>query len=231
MSRFSGLPEPSSRISAIRDVTAAGNGAAGTRRFDDLLARGASLGSSTRLAAHRAEKTGEPVISRTISTQTQSPSVKPAAKAVVAAKSTPTVAAAPPKPVPPAIPADVRVQGPKAVAAYTSGYLRAKARGEELSKHPAVAGRSAEAMKMFREGKTNAEIIAALTADRRASASDEIWARARASIDGSGAAPAAPTIAAEPATPDHKPSAAEAKADAVWAKARASIDGHRAIAR
>lgn len=221
MTRFAGLPE--------RQNTAPKLGA----RFSNLPEQLASMSRPENVDRIRAAAKGEAFTGRLATTKrTAAEPTKPVARpATPPAPARAVKASAPPKPLPLTIPADVAAQGPEAVAAYESGYLRAKARGEELSKHPAVAGRSAEAMKMFREGKTNAEIIAALTADRQASASDEIWARARASVDGSGAAPAAPTIAAEPATPDHKPSAAEAKADAVWAKARASIDSHRAIAR
>lgn len=198
MSRFSGLPEPRSRISAIRDVTATGNGAAGARRFDDLLARGASLGSSTRLAAHRAEKVGEPVIARTSSAKAETSAVKPAANPVVAAKSGPTVAAALVKREPWKVPADVEAKGATAAAGYRVVFEAVSDQLGRMAKLPAAEGRVGSVIHMVAGRLSDAEIKSKVERQLsdRDRASDAMWERARAR---SGSPSPAPKASAAPA--------------------------------
>lgn len=75
---------------------------------------------------------------------------------------------APPKPVEIAIPADVAALGPEAVAAYKRCHACAEARLAQLSAHPAVAGRFAEAIDLFKRGMSNSDIVAQLTKEERA---------------------------------------------------------------
>lgn len=233
MTRFAGLPDrntapsPGARFASLPDELASMRQPA---RIDHIRAVWANHCSESSIdSAHHRDEMAR------LGT-TKATTAKPTAAApkriapTVATPSKPT-ASAPPKPLPLSIPADVAAQGPEAVAAYESGYLRAKSRAEELSKHPAVAGRSAEAMQLFSQGKSNSEIISALSADQRAKAADAVWAKARASIDGQrGSAASAPAEPTNQPASARKLTAAEMKADAVWDRARASLDGNRPLA-
>ena len=206
MSRFSGLPEPRqnsepenrTRIARIRAATAGGSHG---RRFDELL----SKGSSSRLAAHQQSKGTVVGSASARRLAADPPKSMHAAKPVSAA---PKATAASTKPKPEIIiPADVAALGSVAVAAYKVGYARTVARLAQLSKHPAVAGRSAEAISLVKQGMSNAEIIAHLTKDQRAQAADAVWTKAIAAVYG------------------NKQSTSEATSETVWNRAIAKVHG------
>lgn len=213
MSRFSGLP----------DLLAKGPATPGAR-FANLPEQLASMSRPENVDRIRAAAKGEAFTGRLGTTKTQKPAAaapKPSAPAATAPKKSP---AQTPQPPAIAIPADVAARGPEAVAAYEVGYARAMVRGAELSKHPAVAGRSAEAMQLFSQGKSNSEIISALTVDQRAKAADAVWAKARASIYGQrGSAASAQAEPTNQPASAHKLTVEEMKADAVWDRARAAV--------
>lgn len=163
--------------------------------------------SSTRLAAHLAAKAGasasagdKKVASAPGATSRVAPSTR--------ANATPTKSQI-------VIPPDVAAMGSEAVAAYKVGHARAEARLAELARNPAIAGRSGQALALFNAGRSNAEIVAELTKEARAKAADDVWARARASVDGSRTA----TAGNEETARQTKPRTA----DDVWARARASL--------
>lgn len=204
MTRFAGLPD--------RQNAGPQPGA----RFTNLPEQLASMSRPENIDRIRAAAKGEAFTGRLGTTKTEKPTAaapKPSAQAATAPKKP---LAKTPQPAAIAIPADVAARGPKAVAAYEAGYARAMVRGAELSRHPAVAGRSAEAMQLFSQGKSNAEIVAHLTREQRASAADDMWARAYQAASGEQVAPKRPSKAKAAAT------------DAMWDRARASIDGSRA---
>src|SRR3546814_7989918 len=120
-----------------------------------------------RIARIRAAVSGKAYTGRLGTTKGPSAGAAPAptVKAPLAPR---PAASAQPKPVETAIPADVAALGSEAGGAYKRGPARAEARLAQLSTHPAVAGRSAEAIDLFKRGMSNADIIAQLTKEDRA---------------------------------------------------------------
>lgn len=195
MSRFSGLPEPEngSRIAPTRAATKAAGSEC--RRFDELL----SKGRSTRSAAHQARSGSY------VDDQGARQARTPASTTTIPAHRTTAQPAKNSDEIP--IPADVSALGAEAVAAYKRGHARAEVRLAQLSKHPAAAGRSAEVLQLFKQGHSNADIIAHLTKDQRTAEIAVIWDRAIAAVHGGGE----PQARSEPET--------------VWDRAYASLSG------
>lgn len=177
-------------------------------------------GNSVRLAAHRAEKVGDPVITRSESTKAEQLAAKAAARPAASVKPSPPAATAPAKPQPIKVPAHVEARGQVYADAYRSGFTRVCDQMARLQGHAAVKGRYGSTMMLVAEGLTDDQIIArlpnALTDRQRAS--DRVWERAIAAVHRPGHDAAADQPKQATSQPDSND-----KAAALWARAYAAV--------
>ncbi|WP_137871481.1 hypothetical protein [Sphingopyxis sp. 2PD] len=204
MGRFSGLPNPPT-----------GQGA----RFAKLPAALAALSRPESVDRIRAAAKGEAFSGRLGTTKGRAEEVTPSAKPTVVTQ--PISAAAPAKPKPMKVPAEVEARGDVYADAYRGGFARACNKLKRLQEHEAAQGRQTSTLLLVAKDLSDDEIIARLpmTPTDRQLAIDRIWERAIAAVQG-------PTRDAKENPSSRTSEVRKDGATDVWAKAYAKL-GYR----